>query len=78
MEGGLGRSVEQAGRAAAGEDLAFDPDDGMYVVLPVGLCEPVGSLEDGNAATFVAVAAAVVAVDAGVRGGGCADVPGPL
>ncbi len=55
--------AQQPGLGVAGVDVAFDPDDGGDVRMPVGLGQLVGWVEDGDGAAFVAVAALVVAVD---------------
>jgi hypothetical protein len=49
--------------ATAGGDLAFDTDEGMDAVLPIGLGEPVGCPEDATAGPILAVAVTVVAGD---------------
>ena len=61
VEGDLGGVAQQSGRGVAGVDGALDPDDGGDVRLPVGLGQPVGGIEDGDGAAFVAGAAFVMA-----------------
>jgi len=53
--------VQQAGGGAAGVDIPLDPDDGGDVVAPVGVGQPGGGIEDGDAAALIAVAPRVVA-----------------
>jgi len=65
--------VQQAGLAVAGENRALDPDDRCDVGMPVGIGEFVGGIEDGNGASLVAVAPAVVAVGGSERRG-CRDL----
>jgi hypothetical protein len=55
--------AQQPGLGVAGVDVAFDPDDGGDVRMPVGVGQTVGGIEDGDGAAFIAVAALVVAVD---------------
>jgi hypothetical protein len=54
--------AQQPGPGVAGEDIAFHPDDGGDVGMPVRIGELVERIEDGDGAAFVAVAALVVAV----------------
>ena len=54
--------AQQPGFGIAGIDLAFDPDDGGDMRVPVGVGQLVCGIEDGDGAAFVAVAALVVAV----------------
>ena len=60
-------------RAATGTNVALDPDHGGDVRLPVGVGQPACEIEDGNGATFVAVAALVVAAGRPERGRGRGD-----
>jgi len=54
--------AQQPGLGVADVDAALDPDDGDDVWMPAGVGQRVGGIEDGDGATFVAVAALVVAV----------------
>ena len=66
--------VQQPGCGVAGEDIALDTDNGGNVGMPVGACQLVGGIEDGDGAAFVAVAAAVVAVGRPERRRGRGDL----
>ena len=78
VEGGLGGVAQQPGLGIAGVDVAFNPDDGGDVRMPVGIDQRVGGVEDGDGATFVAVAALVVAVDGPERCCGGRNLLDPL
>ena len=79
VEGGFGGVVEQAGGGAAGEDAAFDLDDGGDVRLPVWIGQFAGGMKDGDGAAFIAIAPfAVLAVGAIVRRGCGGDALGGL
>jgi len=54
--------AQQPGLRVAGVDVAFDPDDGGNMRVPVGVGQLAIGVEDGDGAAFVAVAAPVVAV----------------
>ncbi len=54
--------AQQPGLGVAGVDVALNPDDGGDMRMPVGVGQLVCGIEDGDGATFVAVAALVVAV----------------
>jgi hypothetical protein len=54
--------VQQAGLAVAGKYIALDTNDCGDVGPPIGVGEPVGRVEYGDGAAFVAVAAYIVAV----------------
>jgi len=62
--------AQQPGFGVAGVDVAFNPDDGRHVRMPVGIGQLVSGIEDGDGATFVAVAALVVAVGVASKGSG--------
>ena len=66
--------AQQPGLGIAGVDVAFYPDDGRHVRMPVGIGQTVGGIEDGDDAAFVAVAALVVAVDRAERCRGGRDL----
>jgi hypothetical protein len=66
---------QQSGLGIAGEDAAFDTDDGDDMGMPVGVGQFVGGIEDGDGTAFVAVAAAVVAVCRPARRRGLGDLP---
>ena len=70
--------AQQPGLGVAGVDAALDLDDGGHMPVPVGVGQTVGRIEDGDGATFVAVAALVVAVDRPERRRSCGDVLNPL
>jgi len=74
IKGGFGGVAEQSGAGVAGEDVAFDPDDGGDVGLPVGASQGVGRIEGADDAAFVAVAALVVALDLVAWRRGCGQV----
>jgi hypothetical protein len=57
-----------------GPGLAVDAEDGGDVIVPVGSGKPVGGMEDGDGAAFVAVAAGVVAMGGAERGCGGGNV----
>jgi hypothetical protein len=70
--------AQQPGSAVAGEHLAVDAEDGGDVIVPVGSGKPVGGMEDGDGAAFVAVAAGIAAVgtcERGCGGGDFLDLP---
>ena len=62
VEGGLGGVAQQPSLGIAREDIAFDPDDGGDVGVPIGAGEFVGGIEDADGAGFVAVATLVAAL----------------
>jgi len=63
VERGLAGTAEQTGGGIAGVDLTLDTDDGGDMVLPAGVGQPVGGVEDGDGAALVAIAAFVAAAD---------------
>lgn len=56
VEGRLGGVAQQPGCGVTSVDIALDPDDGGDVRLSAGLGQPVGGIEDGDGAAFVAAA----------------------
>ncbi len=61
VECGLAGAAEQACGGIAGVDLTLDADERGDVILPAGVGQPGGGIEDGDGAAFVAVAAFVAA-----------------
>ncbi|MDA8252914.1 MAG: hypothetical protein M0Z28_27625 [Rhodospirillales bacterium] len=74
VKGGLGGLAQHPGMGAAGEDVSFDVDDGGDVGTPFGVGEFACGIEHGDGAGFVAVAAAVAAVNGPGRRTGCGDL----
>ena len=74
IAGGLGGMTEGPGRGAEGEDVAFDLDDGLDVIFPAGIGEPVAWLEDRDGAAFDAATPLVVTAGCVERRGGRANI----
>jgi hypothetical protein len=66
--------TEGSGCGAEGENVAFDPDDGLGVIFPAGIGEPVAWLEDRDGAAFDAVTPHVVTAGCVERRGGRANI----
>ena len=66
----------KAAAGIAGEDVALDPDDGLDVIIPVGVGKSVAGIEDRDDTTFDAIAPFAL-VAGGIERRGCrADIAG--